>query len=241
MTAKRLAILEEAPRLVDTAKRRAKRLHARARPSLSTAAGRLQAYATRPLSTAALVIYAAGLALLLGLWSAYWAVSGSPPFGQVRAGPWQATPRVGSREADPYARAVVARNAQIPLAIGEGLTLTAAGDDGGRPLDARCAYRVGSVTPQARYWTLTLYDGEGRPVSSELQRSGFTSAEVLRDAQGRFSIAISRQPMPGNWLRMPEGGRPHLALRLYDTPVAAGTAALDARMLPSIERLDCAP
>jgi hypothetical protein len=167
-------------------------------------------------------------------------VSGGYPFGEVRAGAWRAAPRVGSRDADPYARAVVARNAEIPLAIGEGLTLTATGDDLGRPFDPACAYRVGSTTPQARYWTLTLYDGDGRPAVSELQRSGFTSAEVLRDVEGRFFVAISREPMPGNWLRMPEGGRPSLALRLYDTPVAAGTAALDPRTLPSIERLDCA-
>ena len=239
MTTKKLAVLGDAPRLVEAAKR----LHVRARPASSTAVRRLYAYATRPrpLSPAALVIYAASIALLFGLWSTYWAVSGNPPFGQVRAGPWQATPRIGSREADPYTRAVVARSAEIPLGTGEGLTLTATGDDAGRPLDARCAYRVGSVTPQARYWTLTLYDGEGRPVTSELQRSGFTSAEVIRDAEGRFSVAISREPMPGNWLRMPESGRPRLALRLYDTPVAAGTAALDARMLPSIERLECPP
>jgi hypothetical protein len=200
-------------------------------------AGRAHA---RRLPAAVLVVYAVSIALLLGLWSAYWAVSGDYPFGQVRAGAWQATPRVGSREADPYARAVVARSAEIPLAIGEGLTLTATGDDQGRPLDTRCTYRVGPATPQARYWTLTLYDEEGRPVSSELQRSGFTSAEVLRDVEGRFSIVIARDPMPGNWLRMPERGRPGLALRLYDTPVAAGTAALDPRTLPTIERLDCA-
>ncbi len=213
-----------------------------ARDRLSAAAGRVSTYASRrrPLPTAALVIYAVSIALLLGLWSAYLAVSGDYPFGRVRAGAWQAAPRVGSRDADPYARAVVARNAEIPLAIGEGLTLTATGDSLGQPLDPRCAYRVGPTTPQARAWTLTLYDGDGRPVSSELQRSGFTSAEVLRDAEGRFFVAISREPMPGNWLRMPETGRPGLALRLYDTPVAAGTAALDARTLPAIERLDCA-
>jgi hypothetical protein len=41
-------------------------------------------------------------------------------------------------------------------------------------------------------------------------------------------------------LRTPKQGRLSLALRLYDTPVAAGTAALDPRTLPSIERLDCA-
>jgi hypothetical protein len=234
----KFAIPDDAPPLAGPAQH----LHAHVNPRVSSTARRVYDFAARrrPLPTAALVIYAVALALLLGLWSAYWAVSGDYPFGRLRAGPWQAAPRVGSREADPYAKAVVARSAEIPLAIGEGLTLTATADDVGRPLDSGCVYRVGSVTPQTRYWTLTLYDGDGRPVSSELQRSSFTSAEVLRNGEGRFAIMISREPMPGNWLRMPDRGRPGLALRLYDTPVAAGTAALDARTLPSIERLGCA-
>jgi len=212
-------------------------------PRWSSAARRLYAAVRRrrPLSSAALVVHAVTLALLLGLGSAYWAVSGDYPFGKMRAGAWQAAPRVGSREVDPYARAVLARNAEIPLAIGEGITLTATEDDAGRPLDAGCAYRIGRAAPQTRYWTLTLYDAEGHPVSSELQRSGFTSAEVLRDVDGGFSIAISREPMPGNWLRAPEAGRLGLALRLYDTPVATGAATLDPRTFPAIERLDCRP
>jgi hypothetical protein len=163
------------------------------------------------------------------------------PFGKIKAGAWQATPRVGSREADPYARAVLARTADIPLAVGEGLALAATEDSVGRTLDASCAYRVGRVTPQARYWTLTLYDADGRPVASELRRSGFTSAEVLRDQDGGFSVVISREPMPGNWLQAPESGRLGLALRLYDTPVSTGMANLDARAFPSIERLECGP
>jgi hypothetical protein len=194
----------------------------------------------RPLSTAALVIYAVTLALLVGLGSAYWAVKDTYPFGTVQASTWMAAPRVGSREVDPYTKAVLARRAEIPLATGEGLVLTATGDEAGRALDSRCTYRVGPVTPQARYWTITLYDEDGRPAATELQRAGFTSAEVLRDADGRFAITISRELVPGNWLRMPEKGRPSLVLRLYDTPVAAGSAALDARALPVVERLDCA-
>jgi len=221
---------------------RSDKIASAATPAWHGAARRVGGYvlAPRRLSSAALVFYAVAVALLIGFGSAYWAVSGDYPFGKVRAGLWHGAPRVGSREADPYTRAVVARNAEIPLAVGEGLTLTATRDDAGRALDAACSYRIGSTTPQARYWTITLYDEDGRPVAAGLERSGFTSAEVLRDAEGRFTIHLSREPMPGNWLRMPEAGRPGLALRLYDTPVAAGTAALDTRSLPTIERLDCA-
>ncbi|HEX2727555.1 MAG TPA: DUF1214 domain-containing protein [Beijerinckiaceae bacterium] len=194
----------------------------------------------RALAPAVLVIYAVSIALLAGLGSAFWAVKDSYPFGTVRANTWVAAPRVGSREVDPYAKAVVARSAEIPLATGEGLMLTATQDEAGRPLDPHCNYRIGTVTPQARYWTVTLYDDAGHPVVSELQRSGFTSAEIMREADGRFAIALSREPMPGNWLRLPERGRPSVVLRLYDTPVAAGSAALDPRTLPVVERLGCA-
>jgi len=190
--------------------------------------------------TPLLVAYAVGLALVLGLGSAYRAINAGYPFGSVQVGPWTAWPRLGSRDADPYARAVIARTGEIPLAVGEGLLLTTVVDGSGRALEARCAYRIGGTAPQARLWTLTLYDGEGRPVATELNRSGFTSAEVIRDGAGRFTIGLSRDPQPGNWLRMPDGGRVTLAMRLYDTPAAVGSAALDARALPAIERLECA-
>lgn len=191
------------------------------------------------LPTTALVVYAFALALGLGISSAYWAVSGDYPVGRVRAGPWKAWPQVGSRDADPYARSIIVREADIPLATGEGLALSAAADSAGRPLDTACTYRVGSTTPQARLWTLTLYDQDGSLVGSDLDRSGLTSAEIVRGADGRFAIALSRDLQPGNWLKLPQSGSFSLMLRLYDSPVAAGSASLEAGALPAIERLEC--
>ena len=190
-------------------------------------------------SQAFLVVYAVALGLALGLGSAHWATSGEHPPGGVRVGPWTVWPRVGSRDADPYARAVVARSGDIPLGAGEGLALVASVDDGDRPLQGNCTYRIGSATPQARYWTLAVYDAQGRARETALRRAAFTSAEMLRDAQGRFSILAGPTVRPGNWLPLPPG-RITFILRLYDTPVAAGSAALDPRSLPRIERVECA-
>jgi hypothetical protein len=211
----------------------------RASPAVR-AAYRRPDYPPPRLSSPLLVLHALALALLAGLGSLYWAVSGDYPLGKVRAGPWTAVPRAGSRDADPYARAIMARSGVIPLAAGEGLSLSASDDDAGRPLDARCAYRVRSVVPAARFWTLTLYDADGRPAASELNRNSFTSAEVMRDAEGGFTIVIGPEAMAGNWLQMPARGRVNLTLRLYDTPVAAGPAP-DRRSVPAIERLECLP
>ncbi len=192
----------------------------------------------RLIPTALLIIYALALSLAVGLGTAYWAVSGDYPLGGHRIGAWTVWPRVGSREVDPYARAVMARTGAIPLGVGEGLALVATIDDLGRPLDARCAYRIGSVVPPARYWTLALYDGLN---PSADRRRGFTSAEILREADGGFFITIGPEARSGNWIPTAEAGPVRLVLRLYDTPVAASSAALDRNALPAIEQLECLP
>jgi len=191
--------------------------------------------------TVAWVGYSLAIALMLGLGTAYWSVKGAYPLGRTEAQGWTAWPKVGARDIDPYARAILARTGDIPLALGEGVALLADADQDGRPLDARCSYRIAGTTPVARYWTLTLSDAAGRPVATDLGRSGFTSAEVLRDAEGRFEIAISRAPAPGNWLQTPPSGRLRATLRLYDTPVGGSLAWLDPGSLPTVRREACAP
>jgi hypothetical protein len=192
----------------------------------------------RRVPTAILVVYTLLLALGLGLGSAYWAINGNPPFGSLRIGPWQAWPQLGGPAADPYMRAIIARRGDVPLATGEGIGFTASVDNDGRPLDSACSYSIGPVAPVARVWTLTLYDQAGRLPSTELRRGSFTSAEVLRDAQDRFSIALSRSLQPGNWLQLPAGGPFKVMLRLYDPPGAAG-ANLEESDMPVIQRLEC--
>lgn len=192
----------------------------------------------RYLSTPLLILYALGFALALGLGSAYLTLSGEPPFGSVQLGSWRAWPKLGSRDADPYMRAIMARRGDVPLATGEGIALTATHDKDGRRLDASCTYRIGSVMPAARLWTLTVYDENGRFLTSELGRSGFTSAEILRDAEDGFTINLSRDLSPGNWLQLPPSGRFTVALRLYDVPGAAGSN-LNAESYPVIERVRC--
>jgi hypothetical protein len=188
--------------------------------------------------TVLLILYALLLALGLGLGSAYLALKGDPPFGSLRLGSWQTWPKLGSPEADPYMRAIVAQRGDIPLATGEGLALSATTDNEGRGLDSGCSYHIGSVMPAARLWTLTLYDREGRLPVSELGRSSFTSSEIVRDANDGFAISLSREVSSGNWLQLPSTGAFSVVLRLYDMPGAAGVN-LDASLLPVIERLGC--
>jgi hypothetical protein len=188
--------------------------------------------------TVLLIIYALLLALALGLGSAYLALKGDPPFGRVRIGPWQTWPKLGSPEADPYMRAIVAYRGDVPLATGEGLAVTARTDNEGRELDSGCSYRIGAVMPAARIWTLTLYDRDGRLPASGSARSSFTSSEIVRNTDNLFFLNLSRDLSAGNWLQLPPSGSFSLVLRLYDMP-GAGGANLKAEDLPTIERLGC--
>ncbi|TNC09635.1 DUF1214 domain-containing protein [Methylobacterium terricola] len=197
--------------------------------------------------TVVLVLYALALGAGLGLASANWATRGRYPFGGIALNAWTAWPKIGSRDADPYVRAIHARTGEVPLALGEGLLLTAITDDAGRRLDPSCRYRIAGATPPARAWTLTVERGRhATPVEPQAGtappplRAGFTSTEVLRDRDGRFAMALSPDVQPGNWLPMPEGeGSIRLVLRLYDTPVAASTGVLEREGVPSITREDC--
>ncbi|MDR7035528.1 hypothetical protein J2X36_000263 [Methylobacterium sp. BE186] len=194
----------------------------------------------RKTSRVGLVLYALGLGAGLGLVSADWATRGRYPFGGVTVGPWTAWPRAGAANADPYARAVNARRGEIPLAVGEGLLLSATTDDEGRALEAGCSYSIAGHTPPARAWTLTVTGRGAAEPGRPALRGGFTSTEILRERDGRFVIALAPGARPGNWLPAPGSSGPiRLALRLYDTPVAAGTGSLDRETLPAITRLGC--
>jgi hypothetical protein len=175
----------------------------------------------------------------LGLYSAELALDRNVSGDLVRAGPWEIRVSESSGSADPYARAERARSGAIPLASGEGFTLTARVDSEGRPLDAQCRYRVDGATPTARFWSVTLLDQEGRPVPNEAHRQSFSSTELTRDENGRYAIEVASEVRPGDWLPAPLKGGFMLLLRLYDTPVGAG-ASVTREQVPVVSRLVCA-
>jgi hypothetical protein len=106
-------------------------------------------------------------------------------------------------------------------------------------LDGRCDITVAGVTPQARYWTITLYDPNGSLVANSMQRHGFTSQEIVRRSDGSFEITIGPRVRPGNWL--PTGGveRYVLALRLYDSPIGVASRTGRDAPMPAITRGAC--
>lgn len=177
----------------------------------------------------------------LGLLSTYALLAArTTSFAAIDVGPWRVAPRTGSAEIDPYSRAQLARSGEIAIAHAEGLSFLAQTDSDGRRLDARCSYVLSGSVPDSRYWSLTLVSPSGALVDNPAKRYGFTSAELLRAADGSFEIAVARHARPGNWLPAETPGDFDLVLRLYDTLLDFGTSKLDARALPRIARGDCA-
>lgn len=179
------------------------------------------------------------LAAAIGLGATWLTLTRGVAFGSLTIGAWTAWPKSGSVDIDPYARATIARNGELPIGAGDGVAFYSRTDDVGNVLDGRCTFAISGMTPAARYWTLTLYDTHGRLVANTLDRHGFTSAEILRETNGRFTISVGPRPRPGNWL--PSGGVENFVLvwRLYDTPIGVTSLTTKEGPMPAIMRKGC--
>jgi hypothetical protein len=184
-------------------------------------------------------LFAFIVAAAVGLGATYLALTRGAAFGALTIGSWTAWPKTGTADADPYARATIARSGQLPVALGDGVSFTAQSDDSGKPLDGHCDVVLSGVTPAARFWTLTLFNANGELVSNSINRFGFSSQEIVRHADGSFDIVVAPRANPGNWL--PTGGveRYTLMLRLYDTAVGVSTKAGREIPMPQVMTRGC--
>jgi hypothetical protein len=184
-------------------------------------------------------LFALVVAAVVGLGATYLALTRGAAFGPLVIGSWTAWPKTGTADADPYARASIARTGRLPTALGDGVSFSAQADDNGRLLDGRCDVVLAGVTPAARFWTLTLYNVDGELVANSVNRYGFTSQEIVRHADGSFEIVVAPRADSGNWL--PTGGveRYILVLRLYDTAVGVATKAGREVPMPTVKIGSC--
>ncbi|MGV7216496.1 DUF1214 domain-containing protein [Bradyrhizobium sp. UFLA05-112] len=179
------------------------------------------------------------LATAVGVGATWMTTTRGTDIGALTIGAWTARPRTGTADVDPYSRATIVRNGELPIGTGDGVAFTATTDDKKKALDGRCDIVVSGVTPPARFWTLTLYDRKGHLVANSLQRYGFTSQEIVRQSDGSFEIHIASRSRAGNWL--PTGGIERYALmfRLYDTPVGVATRTQRDAPMPQIATVGC--
>jgi len=186
-----------------------------------------------------LTLLALAIAAFVGVGTTWVTTTRGTTIGALTIGAWTAKPRTGMADIDPYSLATIARTGELPVADGDGIAFVAVNDDQNIPLDGRCDVVISGVTPAARFWTLTLYDTNGRLVSNVIERHGFTSQEVIRQSDGSFAIQIAPRARSGNWLPSEGVARYTLTLRLYDTPVGVATRTRRDAPMPSISMVEC--
>lgn len=168
-------------------------------------------------------------------------------FGDVNVGGWRSDFAVGSKAANPYTRARVARHGLLALAKSEAVYFTRAVDDDGEPLREGCTYRLTTAAMPAGWWSITLYDAH-----SMLPRNtdGALSINAGQDSVARIgtkiighgvtaTIAPHRPEERGLWISSAEAGNFDLTLRLYMPDPALLADPAGTLEPPQIERLDC--
>ena len=181
------------------------------------------------------------IALAGGLGSAYYMISSGSPLTTRLIGPWQVWKEAGRVEADPYTRAHFAMSGRLPAGSRTALYFMAARDSGGSPLVLNCDYTVSGVGPDAQWWTMSAYDAGGSLFANAAERYSYNSASVMRAADGTFSIAVSREARPGNWLPVSGSGAYRILLSVYglDGGDKPAQAKKDQAGLPEIRKGSC--
>lgn len=178
---------------------------------------------------------AAGLAL--GVASAWAALTFGGSSFTEHYGRWIHSRAAGSTAADPYTRAIVAREGLLALSANEALYFSLYEDEQGRPLSESCIYELSGRPLDARWWSVTLYARDNFLVQNTDAAHSIDASRVGNSAP--WSARIS--PVRGDarhWLSSREARRGFIImLRVYN-PQRDFRAG--AESLPVLTTVSCA-
>ena len=175
--------------------------------------------------------------VLLGLFSAWWAVGNLRFEGTRTIGQWSM--QNDGAKANPYEAARAASRGGGGLGPSEGIELITEVSSDNKPLDAACSYQVAGPMPQGLLWTLTVSDRDGRLPDNPARRFGFTSFDSMTFGPTRqIRISIGRDVQPGDFVATTGLSNLRLTLRLYSPTLA--TRAPGPEQLPAVTSLGCA-
>lgn len=178
------------------------------------------------------------LGLIGGAAYAVHQVRGGLADGTITIGAWTTGKSFGSTDATALTRAKVALSGLLALPAKEAMYFTARVDSGGKPLDGRCTYQVSGGKLDGRWWSVTLYQGEGWLVKNAANRWSVPAHAAVQNEGEGWSFTVAPDEQPAAWL--PSGGVKafDLTLRLYH-PSAAMMADPAKAALPTIKRQGC--
>lgn len=153
-------------------------------------------------------------------------------------GAWSHNSAAGSQAADPYTRAIIAREGLLALSAREALYFTLARDERGRPLNEACIYDLSGPDPDARWWSVTLYADDDFLARNDDHAASVDASRVHSGRDGLWHARVSAvRGDAAHWLSSRAARRGFsLTLRVYNpqrgfTPSAEG--------LPHLTTLSC--
>jgi len=177
---------------------------------------------------------------LLGLVTAWLAVTGRYGLVSQSKGPWTIWTSAGTPQIDPYTRAHFLLDGRLPFSNFEALEYEARADSGGRALDGRCVYRLAQAPVKARWWSLSAIPRETArgAGAAEPEAAAIQSQRAIYEADGALKAVLSPEARPGNWLDTTGLGAFTLVFRVYNVEPSARSQPLSLE-LPSIQREAC--
>jgi len=175
-----------------------------------------------------------------GLLSARWVMtSPGANFAEARGGIWRTSLDIGSTEANPYVRAVVAKRGLLGLSAKETIYYSASVDADGRPLREACDYEISGRGLPARWWSITLYADDDFLAVNQDGAPSIDATTVVAGPAGAWTGRIGRQRAgAANWLSSKAAGDLALSIRMYNPAPAVLDRPLEVD-LPTIRRLGC--
>lgn len=182
-----------------------------------------------------------GIVLIGGIGSHWYMVQAGSMFSVTRIGPWETWSNAARHDSDPYTRAHFARLGALPLSADISRTYVARTDDDDNQLYSSCDYAIEGHDFAARWWSITVFDGDGALISNPANRHAFSRETVAIRPDGQFVISLARDARPGNWL--PTGGAGSLSVMLVlqngNISIAENRRQRDEETLPKIVRVKC--
>ena len=177
--------------------------------------------------------------LSLGAAAAWYSIQRNHGFGALNIGVWTAWPSAGDVKSDPYTRAKVAAEGEVPLGAAEGLAFHATVDEQGKPLRQECQYDIAGQTPLARLWTLTAHDLGGAVIYRDNDSpASLVSRNLSRNPDGSIKLQIGNTASQSNWMRLNGSGPYQIVLRLYDSQLSRASDVSETSM-PTVRLLSC--
>jgi len=131
------------------------------------------------------------IGLLLGAASAWGALAIARGNFTAEAGAWRWSRAAGSPGADPYTRALIARDALLALNAEEAIYLMLDRDENGKPLQESCIYEIAGGSIPARWWSVTLYAPDNYLAQNNDNAASIDSTHVPVDGNGRWGARVS--------------------------------------------------